>query len=49
MYTFADKEAARRFCLRLAKLFCNLNYTPSDSEAFLEYWAAIQDCLKEAP
>jgi V/A-type H+-transporting ATPase subunit A len=45
-YTFADKEAARRFFLRLAELFRNLNYAPSDSEAFQEYWTAIQNTLE---
>lgn len=46
-YVFGDKEAARRFFLRLAELFRNLNYAPFDSDAFQEYIAAIQNAPQE--
>lgn len=46
-YVFGDKEAARRFFLRLAELFRNLNYAPLGSDAFQEYIAAIQNAPAE--
>ncbi|MCX8049124.1 MAG: hypothetical protein N3A55_05640, partial [Methylohalobius sp.] len=47
-YEFADKERARRFFLRVAELFRNLNYAPTDSDAFSEYLAAIQNLSEKS-